>query len=154
MMDEDAFRRMGTGERVELVPHIRSVLQKDPNVEILVGTDSQNKADFTTYATAVVLRYQGNGAQVVYTRERVDKITDLWTRLWREVELSIKIASRLSEAAGIPVKRIDMDLNEDPRYGSHRLYSAAVGYVKAHGYETQTKPGLMIASWAANVLCH
>ncbi len=148
------YRRMSTGEPVELVDHIKTALQEDPNIEVLVGSDSQNKGKHTIYATAVVLRYRGNGAQVMYKREKVEKITDLWTRLWKEVEDSIDIAKKLSSIANIPVKRIDMDLNEDPRFGSNKLHSAAVGYVRAHGYETHTKPNLMIASWAANVLCH
>ena len=145
---------MSTGEPVDLIGHIRNVLKDDPEVEVLVGSDSQNKGSHTIYATAVVLRYKGNGAQVVYKRNKVEKITDLWTRLWKEVEDSIEIAEELSSGAQIPVKRIDMDLNEDPRFGSHRLHSAAVGYVRARGYETRTKPDLMIASWAANVLCN
>lgn len=153
-MGDECYRRMSTGEPVELVEHIRMVLDTDPEVEVLVGTDSQNKGAHTIYATAVVLRFKGNGAQVVYTRKKVAKITDLWTRLWNEVENSLQLAHWLTGTAEIAVSRIDMDLNEDPRFGSNRLHSAAVGYIRAHGYETRTKPGLMIASWAANVLCH
>ena len=45
-------------------------------------------------------------------------------------------------------------MNSDPRYGSHVLYNAAVGYVRSFGYEARTKPDLLVASWAANVLCN
>ncbi len=45
----------------------------------------------------------------------------------------------------IPVHRIDMDLNSDARFGSHKLHTAAVGYIRAHGYEPHTKPDLLIA---------
>ncbi|MCB0789890.1 MAG: hypothetical protein KDB75_11330, partial [Flavobacteriales bacterium] len=73
--------------------------------------------------------------------------------LWGEVERSLEVARTLSSEGHIPVSRIDMDLNSDPQYGSHRLHAAAVGYVRAHGYEARTKPELLIASWAANILC-
>jgi len=46
-----------------------------------------------------------------------------------------------------------MDLNSDPRFGSNKLHNAAVGHVRALGYVAHTKPEMLIATWAANVLC-
>ncbi len=143
---------MGDGEPVQLVEHVRARLSADPDVEVLVGSDSQNRCGHTIYTTTVVLRYRLNGAHVLYHREKHERIRDLWTRLWGEVERSLVVARTLMDA-GVNVSRIDMDLNSDPRFGSHKLHTTAVGYVRAQGYEARTKPDLLIATWAANVLC-
>jgi len=148
------FRSMYDGRSVDLLELVRQVLSRTNEVEVLVGSDSHNRPNHTVYSTAVVLRYHKNGAQVLYTRERAPKITDMWTRLWGEVERSLAVASALRSAGGIPVRHIDMDLNSDDRFGSHKLHAAAVGYIRSHGYEPHTKPELLIASWAANILCN
>ena len=148
------FQQMADGAVVDLLSHVRHVLGTRTDVEVLVGSDSHNHARHTVYTTAVVLRYRSNGAHVVYKRERAPKVTDLWTRLWGEVERSLSIADHLRKEGRIPVLHIDMDLNSDERFGSHKLHSAAVGYIRSHGYEPHTKPELLIASWAANVLCN
>ncbi|MEZ4738043.1 MAG: ribonuclease H-like YkuK family protein [Flavobacteriales bacterium] len=147
------FQRMLDGSAVDVLPHLRAVLSQHRDVEVLVGSDSQNRARHTVYTTTVVLRFRGNGAQVLFRRERAPKVTDLWTRLWGEVERSLAVAQALRDPGRIPVDRIDMDLNSDARFGSHKLHTAAVGFIKAHGYEPYTKPDLLIASWAADVLC-
>jgi predicted RNase H-related nuclease YkuK (DUF458 family) len=133
---------------------VQHVLASSKDVEILVGSDSHNRANHTVYSTAIVIRYKKNGAQVIYRREKAPKVTDLWTRLWGEVERSLTVATWLKEVGHIPVLRIDMDLNSDARFGSHKLHTAAVGYIRSHGYEPHTKPDLLIATWAANILCN
>ena len=146
------FHVMDGGEPIHLIEHVKARLVAHPDVEVLVGSDSQNRSGITVYTTAVVLRYRKNGAHVLYHREKRERIRDLWTRLWGEVERSLDVARTLMEA-GVNVSRIDMDLNSDPRFGSHKLHTTAVGYVRAQGYEARTKPDLLIATWAANVLC-
>ncbi|MCB9170633.1 MAG: hypothetical protein H6597_07890 [Flavobacteriales bacterium] len=148
------FRNTSDGGIVSLIEHVQEVLTAHPGTEVLVGTDSHNRADHTIYITTVVLRFRCNGAQVVYRKERADRIRDLWTRLWGEVERSLAVAEHLTHEGGVHVERIDLDLNSDPRYASHRLYQTAVGYVRSQGYDTRTKPDLVIASWAANALCN
>ncbi len=150
----NGFRSMHDGRAVDVLDFVRQVLSASNDVEVLVGSDSHNRANHTVYSTAVVLRYRRNGAQVIYRRERAPKITDMWTRLWGEVERSLDVASALRGPGGIPVRHIDMDLNSDERFGSHKLHTAAVGYIRSHGYEPHTKPELLIASWAANILCN
>lgn len=149
----EGFRIMGNGSAVDVLSHVRNVLDSAQDVEVLVGTDSHNRAYHTVYSTAIVLRFPKNGAHVIYRRERAPKVTDLWTRLWGEVERSLHVAGALRTAGAIPVQRIDMDLNSNARFGSHKLHTAAVGYVRACGYEPRTKPELLIATWAANILC-
>jgi predicted RNase H-related nuclease YkuK (DUF458 family) len=148
------FRSMEDGRTVDLFAHVRAALAGRTDVEVVVGCDSHNRQRHTLYTTTVVLRYARNGAQVLYQREKAPKVTDLWTRLWGEVERSLAVAQLLREDGRIPVKRIDMDLNSDNRFASNKLHTAAVGYIRSHGYEPHTKPDLLIASWAANVLCN
>ena len=150
----EGFRHMHDGTPVQLIQHLRDALDGSNDIEILVGSDSHNRRTHTVYATTVVLRYQGNGAQVLYRREKASRIPDLWTRLWGEVERSVAVARELTEIGRIPVSRIDMDINSDARFGSQKLHTTAVGYVRSCGYRAHTKPELLIASWAANVLCN
>ena len=152
-MQLPGFKRMADGHPVDLLEVVHRVLASHPDVEVLVGSDSHNHGNHTVYTTTVVLRYRRNGAQVIYRREKQPKVNDLWTRLWGEVERSLAVADDLREER-IPVQRIDMDLNSDARYGSFKLHSAAIGYIRSHGYEPHTKPDMLIASWAANVLCN
>jgi len=149
----EGFRSMMDGRPVDVLAHLHQVLGSTDDVEVLVGTDSHNRSRHTVYSTAIVLRFRKNGAQVLYRRERAPKVTDLWTRLWGEVERSLSVAETLRQVGAIPVQRIDMDLNSDARFASHKLHTAAVGYVRSHGYEPHTKPDLLIATWAANILC-
>lgn len=152
-MAMDGFKRMADGSPVPLLEHVRSMVAARPDVEVLVGSDSHNRSSHTVYTTTVVLRFDRNGAHVIYRREKATKVNDLWSRLWGEVERSLAVAHALRTEAGVRVSRIDMDLNSDPQFGSNRLHATAVGYIRSHGYETRTKPDLLIASWAANVLC-
>jgi predicted RNase H-related nuclease YkuK (DUF458 family) len=148
------FRSMADGRSVDALRVLQQVLADTPDVEVLVGTDSHNRGEHTVYSTAIVLRYFRNGAQVLYRSELAPKVTDLWSRLWGEVERSLAVATWLREEGRIPVQRIDMDLNSDVRFGSNKLHTAAVGYIRSHGYEPHTKPDLLIATWAANILCN
>ncbi len=145
---------MADGSMVEPIGHLSGLLAVAPNALLRIGSDSQNLGDRTIYTTTVVLRYRANGAHVIHLRAKAHRITDLWSRLWGEVERSLAVAHWLSQEGHLPVHGIDLDLNPDPSVGSHLLYSAAIGLVRARGYEPRTKPELLMATWAANVLCH
>ena len=149
----NGFHVMDDDSPVQLLDHVRDALALHPDIEVLVGSDSQNRSDHTIYTTTVVLRFHRNGAHVLYRREKQKRIRDLWTRLWGEVERSLDVAHALSREGGVRVSRIDMDINSDPRFASQKLHTTAVGYIRAQGYEARTKPEMLIASWAANVLC-
>ncbi|HRH39981.1 MAG TPA: ribonuclease H-like YkuK family protein [Flavobacteriales bacterium] len=149
----EGFKRMVDGSSVDVLSHVHHALAEGGKIEVLVGSDSHNHGKHTVYTTTVVLRYFRNGAQVIYRRDKEPKVTDLWTRLWGEVERSLSVAELL-RAEEIPVSCIDMDLNSDERFSSNKLHTAAVGYIRSHGYVAHTKPDLLPASWAANLLCN
>ncbi len=148
------FRIMHSGEEVLLKEHIQSIKAHCPEVEIHVGCDSQNYRSYTLYVTTVVLRYPTNGAHVVYLKEKVPRIADLWTKLWGETERSANLALELRDELGIDVEQIDLDYNTDPSFPSHKLLNAASGYITSLGFNSKAKPNLLMAVWAANSLCH
>jgi len=152
--DKVSFKIMHSGENVDLLSHIQSVKANCPEVQIHIGCDSQNYRAHTVYVTTVVFRYPSNGAHVIYLKERVPKINDLWTKLWGELERSAELGLRIREEYGIDVEQIDLDYNADPTFPSNKLLSAASGYLSSLGFNAKAKPHLLMAVWAANSLCH
>jgi len=148
------FRTMSSRRNVEnvfsYVTHMRS---ENPDCEIHIGCDSQNYRDKTTYVTAIVFRFPGHGAHVIYRKEIVPKITEMWNKLWGELERSLSLAVIIQENCAVDIKQIDLDFNSDPEFPSNKLLSAAKGYISSMGYVSKAKPSLLIAAWAADVLC-
>jgi len=144
---------MDSGRPIELERYLPDMLSRNEELEIHVGCDSQNKGVRTIYVTTIVLRFPSRGAHVLYNKERVPVIKDMFTKLWGEVERSISLAEHLKSSLGVSVHQIDLDYNEDPVHASNRVLSAASGYVQSMGYEVKAKPDLLMAVWAANVLC-
>jgi predicted RNase H-related nuclease YkuK (DUF458 family) len=65
---------------------------------VYIGTDSKQFRKHTMYATAIVFYHVGKGAHIVFTRERIPKVKDLFTRLYNEVEMTRVIAEDLNKA--------------------------------------------------------
>lgn len=148
------FAKMSDGTKVQLDEYVIQVLRQNPGTEIYVGCDSQNFSSHTVYVTTVLFRFPNKGAHVVYVKEKLNKITDIWNRLWAETERSIDVALYVQQKCDVEVKQIDMDYNSDPGYPSNKLISPAVGWAESLGFIARTKPDLLMATWAANRLCH
>jgi len=149
-----SFRIMHSSEVVEWIDYIKAMLKAHPYCELHIGCDSQNYRNTTVYVTAVVFRFPGNGAHVIYRKEKVEKIPDMWSKLWGETQRSVDLANAILEECGIRVKQIDLDFNENPDYPSHKLLSASRGYISSLGFKSAAKPSLLMAAWAADSLCH
>ena len=147
------FKTMHTLQLVALDEHILTMLGQNPEVEVHLGCDSQNTGPHTIYVTALVFRFPNNGAHVVFKREKLPRINDMWTKLWGETERSVMYAHWIREKCRVKVKQIDLDFNSDPAYPSNRILGASEGYVRSLGFEPKEKPNLLMAAWAANVLC-
>lgn len=147
---------MGTSSDLEvsLRSYVQQMLTEHPGTTIHVGTDSQNYAGKTIYVTTIVFRFPGRGAHVIYTKQKVSRIRDMWTRLWNETERSIELANFLRDELGVPVEQVDLDYNESPEYASHKVLKVAKGFVESLGFRASAKPDLLLACWAANSLCH
>lgn len=146
------FRRLTDRSTVELAEYLKEYIDQvgAENVRLYIGCDSQNKSEWTSYATTVVLHIGTTGCHVLYQRERVrPRINDFWTRLWKEVERSVEVALYLQEN-GIEVDNIDLDLNDDPNMRSNKLVAAAKGYVESLGIKARIKPELLPAIHAAD----
>jgi predicted RNase H-related nuclease YkuK (DUF458 family) len=148
------FMVMGRQQTVDLIERIEAFKSSHPDMEVYIGCDSQNYRGHTVYVRAVVLRVPGAGAHVLFQREKIPPVKDLWSRLWREIEQSLEVASFVRENTGIEVKQVDLDLNENPEFPSNKVLKAARGYVAGMGFNPQAKPAMLPATWAANVLCH
>ena len=152
---EDSHRKftvMGGRLKQDVCDYI-TAMTSESEVEVHVGCDSQNHKRHTVYVTTVVFRFPNNGAHVIYRRERVPKILDMWTKLWGETERSVELANLILEECNLRVNQIDLDFNSDSQYASHKLVSASSGYITSLGFKSKVKPDLLMAAWAANVLC-
>lgn len=146
------FTVMGGRLKHDVCDYI-TAMTSESEVEVHVGCDSQNHKRHTVYVTTVVFRFPNNGAHVIYRRERVPKILDMWTKLWGETERSVELANLILEECNLRVNQIDLDFNSDSQYASHKLVSASSGYITSLGFKSKVKPDLLMAAWAANVLC-
>lgn len=147
------FKKLTSSEQFDLAEYTKRYLEanKDYNVKMYLGCDSQTKADKTTYATTLVFHVESSGCHIIYKKEVVPVIRDMWNRLWKETELSVKAALYLREN-GIEIDTIDLDYNIDPIHDSNRLVKAAVGYVESLGFKARVKPELLPAVYAADTI--
>ena len=147
------FRILSTDTRVILDEYIRDYLQKNPKAQIIIGCDSKNRDDETVYGLVVVLYKNKKGGHVLYGKERVPRVRDRWSRLWKEVEYSVDMANQLVKSGLPKATFIDLDLNPDPQFKSNDVVRAAVGLVESMGYQARTKPYSLCASYAADKVC-
>ncbi len=114
---------------------------------ICVGTDSDSKDGKTIYATAIVIHRIGNGATYFYRKITERGIQDMFTRLFREAELSVETAQMLRMVLDtVPVIHLDMGYDGE----SGKVLNSIVGYVVGMGFECVIKPD----SFAAYKIAH
>jgi predicted RNase H-related nuclease YkuK (DUF458 family) len=147
------YRILATETIVSLDSYLSHYLSENPDAQIIIGCDSKNRDSETVYGLVIVLYKEKKGGHVLYAKQRMPRIRDRWSRLWREVELSVALANELQEKGFPKVKFIDLDLNPDPRFKSNDVVRAAVGLVESMGYEARTKPYSLCASYAADKVC-
>jgi predicted RNase H-related nuclease YkuK (DUF458 family) len=146
------YKRLYDGVKVDLIGYIHDWIESKPNVEILIGCDSQNFSDKTIYAIVVALYDRGKGAHVLYNRWKTQREPTRNVRLLNEVWYAVETAEAL-KAAGLPkVKWIDIDINPDPKYKSNEVLRQAVGLVEGMGYKVRYKTLGPIATYAADHL--
>ena len=140
------------GNTIDHIDHTREILKKNPFVEVHVGTDSQSLAKKTQYITVIAYRYGNRGVHYILKKSGVPKIKDLWTRLWKETELSIDIAENIKKSLNI-TPEIDLDYNENENFKSNKLVNASKGLANSLGYKVNIKPHIQIATRAADYHC-
>ena len=139
-----------SGEKIEnIVEYVREYMKEHPTVEIMVGTDSQNRGGKTVYSTVIALYTPGNGAHCIFKRWRTPKEAVRNTRLMNEVQASLEVAGELVSAGIKKPSYIDIDINPSPRYKSNEVFQAAKGWVEGSGYEVRFKTfGPLVTTFA------
>ncbi|MFL2591359.1 MAG: ribonuclease H-like YkuK family protein [Flavobacteriaceae bacterium] len=140
------------GNIIDPIDHTREIIKKNPFVEVHVGTDSQSLAKMTQYITVIAYRYGNRGVHYILKKNGVPQIKDLWTRLWRETELSIDIAESIKKSLNV-IPEIDLDYNENENFKSNKLVNASKGLANSLGYKVNIKPHIQIATRAADYHC-
>ena len=140
------------GNIIDPINHTREIIKKNPFVEVHVGTDSQSLAKMTQYITVIAYRYGNRGVHYILKKNGVPQIKDLWTRLWKETELSIDIAETIKKSLNI-IPEIDLDYNENENFKSNKLVNASKGLANSLGYKVNIKPHIQIATRAADYHC-
>lgn len=139
MIETFTFKKF-TGEKLESVEdYVKNYCNNNKNVEIMVGTDSQNKGAKTHYSTVIALYIPGHGAHCIFKRWTTPKERIRNTRLMNEVAASIDTAESIKEKTGIKVKYIDIDINPNPKYKSNEVFNTAKGWIEGLGYEVRFK---------------
>lgn len=146
------FKTLTNRQKINLVDYVKAYLNANPQVEILIGCDSQGYWDKTVYATVIALYRPGNGAHVLYRREVLPVERVRQVRLMNEVWKSIEVAEFLKREGLPQVKYIDIDINPDKRYKSNEVLRAAVGLVEGMGYKVRYKTLGAMATFAADTL--
>lgn len=147
------FRILDSTTRVDVYNYVREYVEQNPDTQIMIGCDSQNRGDESVYGLVLVLYRNGKGGHVLYRKTSVPRIRDRWLRLWKEVEFSVELANSMVENGLSKAKWIDIDLNPDPRFKSNDVLRAAVGLVESMGYRARVKPYSTIASHVADKIC-
>jgi len=138
---EKVFKTLNTNIKIDLIPYIKEYKEKFPEMEILIGCDSQNRKRETVYAIVIGLYKPSKGAHVLYSRlitPRV-RIEQNTTRLLNEVWYSVEVAELIKNELGIVATWIDVDINQDERYKSNQALANALGLVKGMGYKVRWK---------------
>ena len=155
MIDIIDFKK-SSGEKISNIEdYVKTYVNTHPNIDVMVGTDSQTRGGKTTFSTVVAMYdhgdgEHGHGAHCIFNRWSVPKYKkeQRFERLLKETEESINTAKKLRDS-GIKIKYVDIDINPDPKYKSSEAYTAAKGWVEGEGFECRYKTlGPLITSFA------
>lgn len=149
------FQKLTGPPKFDLAKYVKDYLElnKDYDVRMYLGCDSHVRADKTIYATTLVFHVASSGCHVIYKKETLPVIRNIWDRLWKECEKSVEVALYLREN-GIEIDTIDLDYNIDPTKKSNKLVKAAVGYVNGCGFKARCKPELLPGVYAADSIAN
>lgn len=144
------FKKWTGKELDNTAQYIKDYIKENPNVEIIIGTDSQNRQNYTKYSTVIVLYNPGHGGHCIFKRWKTPKERVKNVRLLKEVEESLNIANKLIEEGLPKPKYIDLDINPNPKFKSYEVYQTAKGWVESMGYEVRFKTLAPLVTTAAD----
>lgn len=142
------------GVKVNIVEHTLEQIAKHPNMKMYVGTDSQDDGLETVYATAIVYRFDLRGAHVIYFREKIPRIWDMFTRLYTEGMRTVETAEMIKkEIPSLSFEALEFDYNDMHKTDSSRVIGALRGWVKGLGMKPSFKSGGQLATKVADHIC-
>jgi len=148
------YKTLNDNVKVDVIEYIRKYVQSHPDVEILIGCDSQNRKRETIYAVVIGLYNPGKGAHVLYSRFSTPRVSikENSTRLLNEVWYSVEIAEKIKNELNVIAKWIDIDLNPDEKFLSNRALTNAIGIVVGMGYKVRHKGDCPMMTYAGDKL--
>ncbi len=146
----EKYFRTKEGKLVNIVEHTLEQIAKNPNVKIYVGTDSQDEDGKTEYATCIVYRYGRNGAHFIYSRESVNIIRDMFTRLYTEGVRTIEVAELMRTEIPSIQLTLEFDYADVVKTMSTRVVSALRGWAMGLGFKPSFKSGEKLATKSAD----
>ena len=149
------FRKFNREKIESESEYVKEYVKEHPGIEIMIGTDSQNRGRYTVYSTIIALYTPGHGAHCIYNRWKNERERVRQVRLMNEVCASLECAEKLvSEGAPKP-KYIDIDINPNPKFKSNEVYNSAKGMIEGMGYEVRYKTlGPLVTTMADYVVKH
>lgn len=128
-------------------------------IEITIGTDSQNRSEYTKIVSVISIICKGHGGIFFHQVECLDVISSVKTKLETETNRSLEIAQALLEMLeegeykvlyeNCPLS-IHIDAGNAPHGKTKDLIQSLVGWVHAMGYECEVKPNAWTASSIAD----
>ncbi len=151
---EDRETGMVKSTDEDLVRWIKSNCAKNfSGMELIVGTDSHLHGRVFRFVTVVCIYNPGYGGDFRHTLSYEDRTQyrgNQKARMFREVELSVKMADWLLDATEmVPVVHIDASPREANEFTS-AFSDQLKGYVSSFGYEGVLKPGSYVANAVAD----
>lgn len=153
---KNQFKLFGGQYIDDLLDYIEKYIEKYPDVEVFVGTDSneigRGRANF---ATTICFQHPRHGVHVIFKRDLQDNLKDLFSRMWAETIMSEEVAKFITPTLLDIGKEVtvDCDIASDMDEGSHVAYQASLGYLRGQGYAARAKPDAWAATRAADLLC-
>lgn len=148
---------------------IEAIKASTPESAVYIGTDSvrfrKNGKWYARYATVVVLhKDMSKGCKVWHHKVVLPDSNDAgkeenmgarMARLLKEVEFTIDHALVVLPECGNRYVEIHLDVNPDPKTGSHIACNSAVGWVTGTlGISPKVKNEAWAATHAADHVCH
>lgn len=130
---------------------ILEIISKHPKAEIHIGTDSHYKSGKLIFATVIALYSPGECSRYFFKR-RLEKIIqhsrkNLSTRLLKEVQNSIDIASMLRDRLGESYDiSVHADISSNSKNRSNIVHEPAKKWIMAMGFNCYMKP----TAWASS----
>jgi predicted RNase H-related nuclease YkuK (DUF458 family) len=146
-----------TNEKIDIFKYVEQRMKEDETLKLYIAVDSKRRRRKTCYVVACVLYSPTlkKGAEIWFKKYWEKTPPDLFTRLWKEVELTVEWAPQfykaLQHVIGEPKNlNVHIDLNPDPKWRSYKVYKAGYSWVKSLGFSVESKP----ASWACRAADH